>query len=75
MFKIYHKLSDLQFDNILNTVIESIISVLITLKLNPNFAPILNNFVISFSCVLLMFGINYLMTLFLHPILLYSETV
>ena len=36
--------------------------VLITLKLNPNFAPILNYFVISFSFVLLMFGINYLKT-------------
>ena len=61
MFKIYHKLSDLQFDNYFEHC-ESITSVLITLKLNPNFAPILNNFVISFSFVLLMFGINYLMT-------------
>ena len=74
MFKIYHKLSDLQFDNYCehcDRKYNFLTFILITLKLNPNFAPILNNFVISFSFVLLMFGINYLMTEFLQPILLY----
>ena len=36
--------------NILKTVIDSTTFVLITLQLNPNFVPMLTNFVISSLC-------------------------
>ena len=62
MFKIYHKLSDLHIDKYFEHCDRKYNFRSHNFKINPNFAPLLNNFVISFSFVLLMFGINYFMT-------------
>ena len=66
--KVYHNLSASTLMIILNTVIESRTSILITLQINLNPVPTLTNFLIFSLCILVKFGITYLMSYFLCPI-------
>ena len=62
MFKIYHKLSDLHFDNYFEHCDRKYNFRSHNFKIKSKFCfnRLLNNFVISFSFVLLVFEINYL---------------
>ena len=60
MFKIYHNLSDLQFDDYFIHSKRRYNLRSHELSFNPNFMPVMINFVISFLIVLLEFGIAFL---------------